>query len=95
MGPNFRSEGSSLILRVVPRPALTDDHQPAGAVIDTARVSLNQVMLDSLLALMSYSPVVAFGGLNLGERGWAEGSLAFLAGSAGLPLWCVPRVAGV
>ncbi len=63
----FRPEGSGLICGTHHRLLQPDDYQPTGGVIDTMRVGLDQVMLDSLLALMPHFPVLASGGLNLGR----------------------------
>ena len=67
----FRPEGSGLICGTHHRLLQPDDYQPAGGVIDTGsftmRVGLDQVMVDSLLALMPHFPVLASGGLNMGR----------------------------
>ena len=44
-----------------------DDYQPAGGVLDGMRVGLDQVMLDSVVALMPRFPVLTSNGLNLGR----------------------------
>jgi glycine/D-amino acid oxidase-like deaminating enzyme len=67
----FRPEGSGLICGTHHRLLQPDDYRPAGGVVDagtfTMRVGLDQVMVDSLLALMPHFPVLSSGGLNMGR----------------------------
>jgi glycine/D-amino acid oxidase-like deaminating enzyme len=63
----FRPEGSGLICGTHHRLLQPDDYQPVGGVIDTMRVGLDQVMLDSLLDLAPHFPVLNSSGLNMGR----------------------------
>jgi glycine/D-amino acid oxidase-like deaminating enzyme len=67
----FRPEGHGLVCGNHHHVLQPDDYQPAGGVIDTGsftmRVGLDQVMLDSVVALMPRFPVLLSNGLNLGR----------------------------
>lgn len=67
----FRPEGSGLICGTHHRLLQPDAYEPAGGTIDagsfTMRVGLDQVMVDSLVALMPHFPVLNSGGLNMGR----------------------------
>lgn len=67
----FRPEGSGLICGTHHRLLQPDDYEPQGGVIDNGsfqvRVGLDQVMVDSLLALVPHFPVLSSGGLNMGR----------------------------
>ena len=66
-----RPEGSGLICGMHHRLLQPDDYQPTGGVIDAGsfqmRVGLDQVMVDELVALMPYFPVLGSSGLNMGR----------------------------
>ena len=67
----FRPEGHGLVCGNHHHALQPDDYQPTGGVIDTGgftmRVGLDQVMLDSVVALMPRFPVLTSNGLNLGR----------------------------
>jgi glycine/D-amino acid oxidase-like deaminating enzyme len=63
----FRPEGSGLVFGVHHRDLQPDDYRPTGGVIDTVRVGLDQVLVDRMVALMPYVPVLSSSGLNLGR----------------------------
>lgn len=63
----FRPEGSGLICGTHHRLLQPDDYQPVGGVIDSTRVGLDQVMVDTLLALVPHFPVLNSSGLNMGR----------------------------
>ena len=68
----FRPEGHGLVCGNHHHALQPDDYEPTGGVIDTGggatvRVGLDQVMLDSVVALMPRFPVLTSNGLNLGR----------------------------
>jgi hypothetical protein len=63
----FRPEGHGLVCGNHHHALQPDDYQPTGGVLDGMRVGLDQVMLDSVVALMPRFPVLTSNGLNLGR----------------------------
>jgi len=63
----FRPEGSGLIFGNHHRELQADDYLPVGGTIDGHRVGLDQVMIDKLLEVMPWFPVLSSPGLNLGR----------------------------
>jgi glycine/D-amino acid oxidase-like deaminating enzyme len=67
----FRPEGSGLVFGVHHRELQPDDYRPQGGVIDTGAfrttVGLDQVLVDRMIELMPYFPVLSSPGLNLGR----------------------------
>src|SRR5262245_8116606 len=67
----FRPEGDGLVCGNHHHALQPDDYQPTGGIIDnggfTMRVGLDQVMLESVAALMPRFPVLTSNGLNLGR----------------------------
>lgn len=70
-GIYFRPEGSGLLCGIHHGQLQPDDYHPTGGTIDTGgwamRVGLDQVMVDRLLELMPYFPVLSSHGLNMGR----------------------------
>jgi glycine/D-amino acid oxidase-like deaminating enzyme len=63
----FRPEGSGLIFGTHHRELQPDDYRPRGGEIAGMRVGLDQVMIDTLLEVMPYFPVLDSQGVNLGR----------------------------
>ena len=63
----FRPEGTGLICGTHHRVLQADDYQPVGGMVDTMRVGLDQVMVDTLLELAPHFPVLDSGGLHMGR----------------------------
>jgi glycine/D-amino acid oxidase-like deaminating enzyme len=63
----FRPEGSGVIFGTHHRELQADDYQPRGGEIDGMRVGLDQMMIDALLEVMPYFPILSSPGLNLGR----------------------------
>ena len=67
----FRPEGSGVVFGVHHRELQDDDYRPRGGVVDTGAfqmtVGMDQALVDRMLELTLYFPVLSSSGLNLGR----------------------------